>query len=300
MISVLIPVYNFDVTGLVTDLKLQLAKEAVDYEIIILDDASSDEYRDLNCKLAEQSKVRYIALSENAGRVKARQELAKYSQYNWILFLDADSIIVDARFINTYLNAINENRDVITGGRIYIAEMPVECSLRLHWKYGRYRESQVGARTPNAYKHFMSNNFLIRKELFNRLDFQIPISGYGNEDTWMGIQLERWNASLMKIDNPVLHDGLEQAGSFIEKINNAIRNLKRLSEVVELKTLQRHSKLFNLYLLLEKYKCKNVLSLFYSIISKKVEKKLKGCNPSLLLFDLYKLNVLIRIMKSKA
>jgi glycosyltransferase involved in cell wall biosynthesis len=53
MISVLIPVYNYDVTEAVKELHRQLSKEGVNFEIRIIDDASEDAY-----KTCEQNPVK--------------------------------------------------------------------------------------------------------------------------------------------------------------------------------------------------------------------------------------------------
>ena len=56
MISILIPLYNYDATALVTLLVSQLSVENIDFEIICIDDASPNYYLE-NDKLNEQDSV---------------------------------------------------------------------------------------------------------------------------------------------------------------------------------------------------------------------------------------------------
>ncbi len=44
------------------------------------------------------------------------------------------------------------------------------------------------------------------------------MKGYGHEDTFIGIELERKNIHTRHINNPVLHNRLETANAFIKKI----------------------------------------------------------------------------------
>ena len=48
MLSVCIPVYNFDVTELITDIRNQINTDDLDAEIIFIDDASQEEMRQRN------------------------------------------------------------------------------------------------------------------------------------------------------------------------------------------------------------------------------------------------------------
>ena len=56
MISILIPLYNYDATALVTLLVSQLSVENIDFEIICIDDASANYYLE-NDKLIDQDSV---------------------------------------------------------------------------------------------------------------------------------------------------------------------------------------------------------------------------------------------------
>ncbi|MBE9467545.1 MAG: glycosyltransferase [Bacteroidetes bacterium] len=65
MISICIPIYNFNVVNLVNELVRQGKTLNKESEIILIDDCSSTKFRQINelvCK-----KVKYISLNKNIG-----------------------------------------------------------------------------------------------------------------------------------------------------------------------------------------------------------------------------------------
>ncbi len=69
MLSVCIPVYNVDVTKLVSDLHTQIQKLNESIEIVLIDDASDLEIKVKNRLLKEYCKI--IELETNVGRSKS-------------------------------------------------------------------------------------------------------------------------------------------------------------------------------------------------------------------------------------
>ena len=89
MLSVCIPVYNFDVTELITDIRNQINTDDLDAEIIFIDDASQEEMRQRN-EIVKSLTDHYILLEKNIGRSKIRNLFLKYSKSDYLLFLDCD------------------------------------------------------------------------------------------------------------------------------------------------------------------------------------------------------------------
>jgi len=140
MISILIPIYNFNVTALVQKLVDQCSKAKIHFEIICFDDGSSPKFKALNQPILNLMGVNYVELSENYGRSKIRNKLAKVAQYDYLLFLDCDSKIKYANFIKNYIKEIKREADVTYGGRYYKKGKPRAKSKVLHWKYGSIRD----------------------------------------------------------------------------------------------------------------------------------------------------------------
>lgn len=296
MISVLIPVLNRDVTQLVQTLIKQLKLLPVSVEIILLDDGSQTYFSKLNSVgIADTPFVEYIESKINNGRIRARQVLAEASKFEWLLFLDCDSDIVSDRFLENYYNEFNAVNQVIVGGRIYNPLKPADSGTMLHWKYGTCREAIKLGKHCHA-NRFMTNNFCIRKSVFKNFNFTGGWDGYGYEDSWMGMQLEAMNVPVIFIDNPVLHHGVEPSSVFIIKSEEALRNLCRLNQVTSPGILLRHVRLFNYYYRLRSWRMLWIVTLIYSMLGKVVERNLLSCKPSLLLFDLYRLNYFVKVM----
>jgi glycosyltransferase involved in cell wall biosynthesis len=294
MISILIPVYNVTVFSLVQELSNQLKKANVEGEILVYDDFSDDLFKNKNHAVTSLVKVFYKEMDKNFGRTFIRQLLAKDASFNKLLFIDGDSTIIDKNYLRNYLDAIGEKDDVYVGGRVYQPVEPAACNKRLHWKYGTERESLKGRTTA-----LHTNNFCIGKDVFLQLDFPKEISGYGHEDTWMELALVEKQKTIEFIDNPVLHEGLEDTAVFLEKTKNALKNLLMLANIFGEKLVRNKVALYNLFYWQDKLGLSEIVSSVLNKKINKIEKKLLSCNPSLLDFDLYRLFYLTALAKKK-
>jgi cellulose synthase/poly-beta-1,6-N-acetylglucosamine synthase-like glycosyltransferase len=297
MLSICIPVYNFDVTSLVNRLSVQIKDLDVKCCIILIDDCSSDEYKQINAGVCSQHT--YIQLDNNIGRSKIRNLFLNYSESKYLLFLDCDSFIPDDGFLSTYIHYLKtKNCDVICGGRVYGTEKP-ELAKMLRWKYGVCKESQpfeVRRLTPN--KSFMTNNFLIKREVLQAIRFDENIHDYGHEDTLFGYMLKKNNIEIKHIDNPVLNGDIEENAIYLLKTEKAIANLIYILDYVRYdNAFIQDVSLLRFNQKINKYKLTNLIYGLF-VISKPLLKYLflKGY-VSLLLFDFYKSGILIRNFK---
>lgn len=120
MISILIPTYNYTVFPLVENLYQQCQKANFQYEILVLDDASTD--KEIVIKNSEINLLEHCSfqiLPENIGRSKIRNLLAEKAKYDWLLFLDADTFPSKSNFVHNYLEAFSNEHPVIFGGIEY-------------------------------------------------------------------------------------------------------------------------------------------------------------------------------------
>ncbi len=294
-LSILIPIYNRDVTLLVSSLAKLISKERIVGEIILLDDASDELYNNLNSKLAEGDFILYSRNEKNLGRDGTRQLLAQKARYAHLLFLDCDVKIIKSEFIGDYFDQVKRDSSVCTGGLLYDENKPGDCKFKLHWKYGTNRESKRNEKN----EILLLSNFLIRKEIFLSIESTSPLEQYGHEDTLIGIELKKRNITIHSIDNPVLHEGLEENSVFIKKSLQAVENLVMLEKKVGAVRLAEHVKLYRWY--------KKFSGLFITGFIEKAErifhlsilKNLNSCNPHLHYFDWIRLAHLIRLKKKK-
>jgi glycosyltransferase involved in cell wall biosynthesis len=296
MLSVLIPVYNYDVRELVEEIHKQATQKRVNFEILVVDDASEQEYREINRQLFTLPNVSYSEEDVNLGRSKIRNKLANRAKYNNLLFMDCDSGIVKPDYISTYISHIGHS-PVIYGGRLYDKTGNIHKHYRLHWLYGIKREqSPAHHRRVEPNRSFQTNNFLIDKDLLCSIGFNVKITGYGHEDTLFGYELKKRNISIEHIDNPVVHLGLEPGEEFLRKTREGIKNLKRIMRINgNEKRLIRDITILAYYKKIEKLGLNRPFEYFYKRYEHLLRRNLLSNKPNLFVFDLYKLGYLCSI-----
>jgi len=288
MISVCIPIYNFNISDLLVELNRQINTLDIECEIILIDDASDKEYKLLinSCRSNET----YIQLDKNVGRSKIRNLFLEYAKYDNLLFLDCDSLVVSNTFISDYIDFIktNQNYNVVCGGRVYDDKQP-ERSKLLSWKYGMYRESQsADVRKSSPNNSFMTNNFLIEKRVFESVKFDERIVEYGHEDTLFGYELYKQNISISHIDNPVLNGDIADNKEFLSKTEKGIKNLVQILQYLNFDIdFIKNVSLLDFYYKTKKHKR---LIKFLFIVSKPLLRfLLVNGFATLKMFDFYKL-----------
>lgn len=294
MLSILIPEYNYDCTDLVRDLSALCAVEAIPYEILILDDCS-DRFLEVNRELNKIPCVRFIESKEHLHSARIRNRLSALAVFDYLLFLDCDLKVVDKFFIRRYLQSLNE-AEVLIGAVIYQEEIP-PVEFRLRWKYGRKRECKpASVRNKNPWRSFASANFCIKKKVFKQLLFDEQFTDYGHEDTLFGLRLKEMNVTVKHLDNPLFHKGLDENERFLEKSLTAVskycthpqfQNPERSGAVL----------IFRVFNVLKKRRLTWIPECFYFALEPLIRKNLTGANPNLILFDLYRLGYLCKLVR---
>ena len=164
MLSICIPVYNFDVNALVDELLAQAARVACPVEILVFDDFSQSFYRARNRRLSQLPQVHYLEFDYNLGRSRIRNRLADFAHGEWLLFIDCDMMPETPAFLAAYADMLGQ-APVVYGGRTQ-GPRPKHSALLLRWRYGQKTECQKAIiRQLQPYSTFMGGNFLIEKEL---------------------------------------------------------------------------------------------------------------------------------------
>jgi len=299
MITICIPIYNYNVTALVTELCRQTNQIEVSSEIILIDDCSSEKFRKINKEAGKT--VTYIQLEENIGRSRIRNLFLNYSKYDNLLFLDCDSLIISEDFVIKYIETIKQQEyAIICGGRIYVDKCPGRNQM-LRWKYGIKKESQpLNIRLISPNKSFMTNNFLVQRKVFKKLKFDERINEYGHEDTLFGYMLKKNGYKIKHIDNPVLNGDIEDNADYLIKTEKSIINLLNILKYVnEEHDFIKDVTILNFYKQIESKKMLSVLLFFYKSLKPILRILLKRGYVNLLLFDFYKIGFLIQHQKAK-
>ena len=294
MISICIPIYNFDVGSLVEEILCQGNRLNVPFELILIDDCSQESFKKIN-KIS-CTKAKYIELEKNIGRSKIRNLFLKYVQFENLLFLDCDAKIVSANYLENYISLLqNENLNVIFGGSIYESKL-VDQKFLLNWKYGLNRQQQTPEiRKLNPFQSFMNNNFIIKKSLFEKIKFNEKIANYGHEDTLFGLELRKKNLQIYHSNNSVFHIGLDSNQKFLEKTEIAIKSLLFIQANIDnSKEFRESIKLIQIYDKLKRFNLAFVPLILFKLFGKSVKNHFLKGKANLYLFDFYKLGFYIQ------
>jgi glycosyltransferase involved in cell wall biosynthesis len=228
LLSICIPVYNTDIRPLATELHRQSQSFSSEVELLFIDDASDFTFKEKNRSVG--TFCDYQELPQNIGRSKIRNAFLPFVKGKYILFLDGDSVVFRDDFIEKYLVFLKENKpNLIVGGREEVSERPARNYL-LRWRYSQSRESKsLEERQKDTKSGFKSNNFIVKKTIFEINPFDESLHHYGHEDTLFGYQLRKKGVQCLHIDNPILNSDLVENEAFLNKTKEAISNLVRIA-----------------------------------------------------------------------
>jgi cellulose synthase/poly-beta-1,6-N-acetylglucosamine synthase-like glycosyltransferase len=295
MLSICVPIYNFDVNSLVESLQKQMSNLTVPCELILIDDRSENHFREINRSICQISS--YIELDENIGRSRIRNLFLNYASNEYLLFLDGDSLINNDLFLENYIYYLkNKKFDVLVGGREYPKNCP-STGQKLSWKYGIIKESKsFFERSKHPNRAFMTNNFCIKRKLLEQIKFNEKLVGYGHEDTLFGIELEDKGYSIDHIHNPILNGDIETNENFLLKTEKAIENLVYIQKNIDSSTKLEHNvHLIRAYKELERKNLLFLVKFFYLLFKRSIRWSLKKGFVNLHLFDIYKLGFYISL-----
>lgn len=290
MISILIPCFDYNAYPLVSILEKQALMLKIDFEIICIDDGSFSSKNDLNQKINLLTNSKFIELKKNIGRINNRLLLAEKSQYEWLIFIDVDTLPNEDNFLINYIDQLNKGT-LIIGGCTY--KKPDNENFSLRYKFGKFREEiKSDIRNKNPYKYISSCNFMCKRDVLIDVLASINTISYGN-DYIFGSLIKKKEIDIKHIDNPVLIDNIDENQIFIKKTHHALDNL--ISSYNK-KIIKKHSiSILKAYIILDSLLMKNIFVKITDLFKNLLNRNLHCKDPNLFLFDLYRLNYLCKI-----
>ncbi|MGI9651043.1 glycosyltransferase family 2 protein [Chryseobacterium sp. RLHN22] len=292
-ISVCIPIYNFDVRELVDDLKKEIKNQSIDAEIVLIDDASEENFRQINNEL--QNKVeQFVLLEKNIGRSRIRNLFLNYTKGDFLLFLDCDVKIDDKNFLANYLKEIDQNRGVeVLYGNFKIDPAHSET---LRNRYSIEKEIFSVERSSD-FALLKTVNFIIKRNVLEKFPFNEVLLNYGYEDFVFAKTLEFSKVKFSAIQNPVIHFDDASNEVFLNKTKTAIDSLCLLLQKSDNEKFIKDIKVYRVAKKIKNIKMKSTFLFLYSLLEKKIVMNLLSKNPNLKYLDLYKLGLLLRKMQ---
>ncbi len=289
MLSILIPIYNYNVYPLVFELHRQCTECGIAFEILAQDDASQSPLNKENEKVNTLPHCSFVSLKQNMAHRENRNSLAEQAKFDYLLFIDGDSIIVRPDYIQNYLRNL-DGFDVVYGGRQHPEKCPSE-KQSLRWKYGKFIEDKLAInRRKTPYKSLLFNNTVITKKCFNQVKFDKDITLYGHDDTQFAYQLSLLQAKVNHIDNSVEHGDIDTNQAYLAKTESSLKSLLLLYQSG--KIASEFVSILKLYVLLKKTKLIVLATVFHKLFQKSIAKSLLSENPTLFLFNVYRIGYL--------
>lgn len=291
MLSILIPVKDYDCHILIERLHKQGESLGLPYEILIGEDGTAEENLHLNAVADTLAHCRRIIKKSNIGRAAIRNSLAAEANYPNVIFIDCDAVAEKDDFLKSYAEALKEC-DVVCGGLYHANKQPNdECSLRYRYEKEADRQRDAITRSKAPYDKFTTFNFAIKKDIFTSILFDESISKYGHEDTLFGKELQRRGIGILHIENRLLHNGLEDNAAFLRKTEHALETLSKIKDKVgSTPLIDAARKLHKLHL-----DC--IFLAYWKFRRPSLKKNLLGRNPSLRKFNIYKLGYYISLQR---
>jgi glycosyltransferase involved in cell wall biosynthesis len=284
MLSVLIPIYNTAVSGLIQKLHSQLENETFPFEILVCDDASPNAETQAQNQILKLPNYRYLINPKNLGRAHTRDRLVQEAQYATLLFLDGD-MDIEAGFIQAYVPYLNQSKVVFGGLKTLDDSYKAEHSLRLAYSKAR-EELSVTQRQRKPYLSAKLCNLLIPKSVFQTPKKALELKSYGHEDTLFMIHLEQIQYPIAHIHNPVIHLGIESNAVFIQKTVEGVQNLYKLQQE-HLEFAQ--TPLVDMALFLKRWGLMHISFWILSRCKSFMTSQIDTAKPSLRWFDAFKL-----------
>ena len=296
-LSILIPTYNDGCRQLVGDLLSQcteLARSSVgfDFEIIVADDGSTDvSVVEANSTIGTLPHCRFIRRMENSGRAQIRNFLGGEAAYDSLLFIDSDMTVMRRNFISAYVDAWNPTH-IIYGGYDVPAADGMGGNLRYRYERSCREAHTAQRRRLHPYSDFHTSNFMIPRSIFLAHPLDTDFRQYGYEDVVYGEQMRREGIVIDHIDNPIGFCTFEDNASFVSKTEEGLTTLCRFRA-----QLEGYSRLMAVVEKLERWHMKGITRTFLRWFLSHFRNNLTGSHPSLIIFNLYKLGYLLKIMR---
>ena len=226
-LSVLIPFLGDDPVQLVSE----LAAQAADVEIILLDDGGTDEFLAARVTRAVQDSpapARLLRSGRNLGRAKGRNRLTQQARADHFLFLDADMLPDAPTFLARWLESIEADHPAVSFGGFSMLRTPEHRDHAVHRAMALNSDClSADLRRLAPEKYVFTSNLLVRRDVFEAVAFDEGFTGWGWEDVEWAMRVARqW--PIQHLDNTASHLGLDTAAALTRKYEQSAANFGRV------------------------------------------------------------------------
>ena len=282
-LSILIPVYNFCALQLVKDLKRQAERLDVEWELIVVDDASQSNTEWMT-EAGQLEGVSIVHNPYNLGRAANRNKMVEVSSGEWLIMIDSDAQVITDDFVQRFLDAAPLSR-VICGRVVHPDTLP-SADVTLRWTYEKEAERRMHPSVLNrqAEPPFRTFACMIHRSVFRDVRFEDSMQTFGFDDTLFGIRLYEHGYKVHYIDNPLLNVDLEPNPVYLAKVEESIRTLRNFRPMLE-----GHTRQLRVVRRVEQLCMGWLMRYIYKWFAAPMRRNLLGLHPSLTILNIYKL-----------
>jgi len=243
LISVVIPVYQVE-NYIQNSLKSVVEQTFTDYEIIIVDDGSTDRSIEIAKEILQRSEKNFkIIHQQNSGQGIARNKGVEMSSGEWIYFMDSDDIIQPWTFEMMQNTVQQQNVDIVFTEFQYVneetcfksAEVKKEVALfnNAEMMQGFLDRTIIPLVPGTLYKStFLKNNHIEHKKI-----------RWSEDQFFMWCVLNKVSqAAFLKTItyNYVRHPNSIMTSTQLDKIISAYEEFKHLPELITLHSVKKY------------------------------------------------------------
>lgn len=223
--TVIIPTYNREAYILNT-LNTVFAQTFTDYEVIVVDNCSTDNTEKILSPLVSEGKIHYIKHDKNYERAKSRNTGIKNAKGEYITYLDSDDFMYPSNLKDAYEFAM-ENPDIFVFHNLY--EVITE-DKKIIYRYLPRKRHVKNAVAEIAKGNFLScNGVFLKKDIYSKVlwDENPILIGFEDYDYWLRVIAEYPKVGrIYKVNGGVLEHSDRSVNT--DKIDHALRRTEYL------------------------------------------------------------------------
>ena len=218
LVSVCIPVYNAApfIKACVDSI---LAQTFQDFEIVMVNDGSTDDSLQVCRQLAEACPKITLVSTENQGDTRTRGEAAAHASGTWVTFVDSDDTLPPTALADL-LGGCSEQTDIVVGCHYETAEPAHYVDIK------KWRETLV--RSDVIYCSPVAR--LFRKEVLPKSVFSLKTSVRTGTDMPMNIKIAFQSQKDVFLINKKVYNYYEHADSLS---HSAVWSIQKISDLYE-------------------------------------------------------------------
>ena len=190
LVSILMPIYNYG-NRINQTLKSVFEQDYTNYEIILVDDGSTDQFVKMKLNQLEDIDRVKVVYKENGGPSSARNEAFKHSKGDFILPLDSDDMIRNG-YIKSCVTILQRDKNI----------SPVYCDTHHVGEIQGVEKRPEWDKVRLLEGPFIVNCSMMHREAFEKVNgYDEDLNGWEDYDMWLRMMKEGYIGK--RIDKPL-------------------------------------------------------------------------------------------------